>query len=544
MAPYLSALRLRWAMALFFIGGIEQAGAASVESGDSGLGKPPATTTTSFVPAGSGSSATRSRWTRDESRPIKRIFFPPDPPPLGAQINIDSRRLSARDAPPDLAAHVTEPFYAPLSTCLTDFSEASRRKFLPRVAAYTKKRDQLLAELRDVVTNQAGAPAEERLAAFIALRQQQDKALAALESEAEALRAALADKVSWYDLRQWKLGAGSLRERKPEHRVLEFELVRAAAFYQPGLSPAQRRLLREQAMLMQDEIFALESAEASSTAVRAPRLMFFAPDLARLLPQSDMPAAVLDRLQAWVDEKDALREELTATIIAEDKAKLLSNRRRAVAGLADAQDPRLAVLETRAEEIREEYAPAFEGRRSPRPYLLPAEVKAMIDRFFAQRVALQSELDARLDSATLLAAINYRGRDARELRDLQIQERQAVVNRFMEQNVRTLVALDAELERIHGALAACVGEAALRTENRAPNAFLTEYMARYRQSWAYYEYEIAVFEPGLSPTQRRLLMGGAIRWFELPLPRGELQPTLLPLTLLNEEQKLPDARLP
>ena len=85
--------------------------------------------------------------------------------------------------------------------------------------------------------------------------------------------------------------------------------------------------------------------------------------------------------------------------------------------------------------------------------------------------------------------------------------------------------------------------AALRAEGRTPTAFLTEFMARYRQSWAYYEYEIAVFEPGLLPAQRRLLFGGAIRWFQLPLPRAEYQPVALPLTILNEEQKQPGARI-
>ena len=41
---------------------------------------------------------------------------------------------------------------------------------------------------------------------------------------------------------------------------------------------------------------------------------------------------------------------------------------------------------------------------------------------------------------------------------------------------------------------------------------------------AYREYRAAVFEPGMSPEQRRLLFGGAIEKLDLPLPRGELQP--------------------
>ena len=38
------------------------------------------------------------------------------------------------------------------------------------------------------------------------------------------------------------------------------------------------------------------------------------------------------------------------------------------------------------------------------------------------------------------------------------------------------------------------------------------------------EYRIAVFEPGLSPAQRRLLFDSVVERLELPLPRGDFQP--------------------
>lgn len=41
---------------------------------------------------------------------------------------------------------------------------------------------------------------------------------------------------------------------------------------------------------------------------------------------------------------------------------------------------------------------------------------------------------------------------------------------------------------------------------------------------AYRDYRTAVFEPGMSPEQRRLLFGGVLEKLDLPLPRGELQP--------------------
>jgi hypothetical protein len=41
---------------------------------------------------------------------------------------------------------------------------------------------------------------------------------------------------------------------------------------------------------------------------------------------------------------------------------------------------------------------------------------------------------------------------------------------------------------------------------------------------AYHDYRVAVFEPGLSPEQRRLLFDAALEHLNLPLPRAELQP--------------------
>jgi hypothetical protein len=40
----------------------------------------------------------------------------------------------------------------------------------------------------------------------------------------------------------------------------------------------------------------------------------------------------------------------------------------------------------------------------------------------------------------------------------------------------------------------------------------------------YRDYRIAVFQPGLSPEQRRLLFDWVVEQLALPLPRGELQP--------------------
>jgi hypothetical protein len=250
-----------------------------------------------------------------------------------------------------------------------------------------------------------------------------------------------------------------------------------------------------------------------------------------------MPPELSPRLDQWVAEKDALRAELAAAVISADRAKFASSRRRTLEQLARTQGPRLAALETRAEEIRRDYAPHFELHRMRRPLTLPPEVLAVIEAFERRLARILERLERHTLQATARVHMSYRGNSRSELQMLRAKANREATAEFHEVNHDELVALNVELENVRTVLVACVGEAALAVEGGAPDAFLTTFMSRYRQDWAYYEYEVAIFEPGLSPPQRRLLVGGAIRGLDLPLPRGELQPTSLPLTLLNDELK-------
>ena len=88
-----------------------------------------------------------------------------------------------------------------------------------------------------------------------------------------------------------------------------------------------------------------------------------------------------------------------------------------------------------------------------------------------------------------------------------------------------LAVLLAERDAIRAEAGAALGvkesaklDQALGTAVRVANARETETVYR--------EYRQALFEPGLSPEQRRLLFDGAVERLELPLPRGEMQPFL------------------
>jgi hypothetical protein len=79
-------------------------------------------------------------------------------------------------------------------------------------------------------------------------------------------------------------------------------------------------------------------------------------------------------------------------------------------------------------------------------------------------------------------------------------------------------AIRAEAAKIIGTREGAKLDQAIGTAVRVANARETEAV--------YVEYRQALFEPGLSPEQRRLLFDGAIERLELPLPRGELQPVV------------------
>ncbi len=465
--------------------------------------------------------------------PPKRIFFPPDPPPLDAQINFDATRPRPFAVPEQLGDFVTEPFYPALSTCLTDLSDGARQRFLPRIDAYRKKRNVLLAELREILIRLEGAPPDERQTAFSALATKQAGALAELEAETDRLREDLGRNASWYRLREWKLGRGKLHDLRPEHRVLKFELVRAAAFYQDGLLPAQRRLLREAAIEMQDEMFATEQTP-NAAGIAPPPLVFFSPDLARILSADQFPAAVADLLEKYVAAKDALRRELVDAVIDSDKALWSISRRHALENLAKEQAPHLDALAAQAEALRQAYAPSYERTRPAPPLALPAELAAKIAAYENLRHELQLGL-ARQEAA-LRARIwsESLGKTVGEFRQRFDEAQREEILTYVREHGADIRRMNALLDEIHPRLVKVAGPDAIEPGTSGSAAFLIEFMRHYRQAWANYEYAIAVFEPGLSAAQRRLLFGGAMVRLQLPLPTADHQPGALPRTLLKD----------
>ncbi|MGH8018090.1 MAG: hypothetical protein ACREIA_07340, partial [Opitutaceae bacterium] len=480
-----------------------------------------------------------SGFSSDVEDPVHRVFFPPNPPPLGVGVVVPRGSAPARsDAPAMLSQYVGEPFYAPLSARLA--ARKMKPEMTDAVAEYVKLRAGFLRELREHVYGIQEADTATRMRMNAALAREQAPGLSALAAAADRLRRELYRdrrfgeyEFDWNAKRKWKLGASALDRPREENAVLEYQVQRAAVFFQDGLVPAQRRLLREVVMEMEDEVFRPDSQPMSAYG-----FVFFSPETARVRMPSNLPEGAAVRLESFVREKEALKAAIRDAIYAADSRKLISSRARAMEELARAQEPRLAELDELAEEIRRELVDVPELQRPSAPDPLPERIEEMVSEFQRDRGALQARLGAAVRAAH--AAVEPpASRAPADLADYQDRLSAAAgraSSEFERENAAAVSALQSDMEAIVAAVEKYIPENDEALLAGSAEAIVTRFLTRQRQRESNFEYHTAVLEPGLSPEQRRLLFGAAIRRMELPLPGSEPQPTLLPGTLLPVEE--------
>ena len=476
---------------------------------------------------------------RSSSRIADRapIFFPPSPPPLGRALPRGALPPGRLTAAPELAAHVNELYYPQLATRLA--TSTLTAKLRTQLDQYLARKRALQAELRTELDRVRGLAAAEKDPAFAALARRQAAPLAALETAAEQLRRDLivGDK-AWGALRAWHLGDREQRGFSP----LEIaQVMRAYVYYSSGLLPAQRRLLREIALELQ---YAGDSAE--NAAANHPYI-FFPPEPARVLLPDDIPAAVSAQLAQYQTKKSALKKELYDTVFAHDGQTFSFLRGNTLKALADRQAPALAELENLAEEIRRgladmpEVAPVAE--RTPLPPVLHHRVAALLRDVGAAQKDAAEKIDALLaGTRDLPMQATYRfeteglkfivipsraGRSSAPSAEAQarINEVRTKIAAIAESYGQLLAGFINERDAIRAAMAVTLGltkndriDHALSTAMRVATARETEDVYR--------DYRLALFQPGLSPAQRRLLFDQVVERLELPLPRGELQPVM------------------
>lgn len=467
---------------------------------------------------------------RTQYRPI---YFPPSPPALGEPIPANPSRGSlARFAPPSvLANYVYEPFYAPLSPLL--FTEDLDRRRREKLDGYRAARNAALEALRtklDAVQSLDEAARATALAAFAA---EQAPALAELEATAEALRDNFVNGgffqsgSNWNYSRGWRLGDDTRWESTTD----EIKVVVGSAFFQDGLSPAQRRLLRELAMELNDSLQALGTDISLDT---SGPFFYFAPEMARIRLPINMPGELAARVASYQQQKLALKTELRDALYKQDRTMFDFKRTAALRALAEQQAPRFAALEQLAEEIRVGLA-ALPNPASPPALPLPRELATRITTYLAQKSEWQRAMLNRIDSlradfpedrveyvrqgAGLAIQIVGNRKSSADTKARREAAQTALASFNAAQNERYL-ALARDKEAIRVDVVRAVTNATGPAANKSIDQLIRQFNYAFAQQerWErYHEYDAATLQPGLSAAQRRLLFGAAVEKLDLPL---------------------------
>ena len=476
------------------------------------------------------------------------FFFPPTPPQLGAALNTLGPPSGRYPAPAELAAFVHEPFYAPLSTRLAQQDLGPKSRLRVRLDAYRADKLALQGELRTRLDALQDADPFTRQRELAAFARAQTPRLAALELTADQLRADLInsgffdDSTDWNDLRRWQLGVSGFRT--PAEAILaQYQVMRAAVFYQKGLSTAQRRLLREIAMELEEVAGrALENGDATpAPALSADTnpLFFFSPETARLRLPVELSPELARKISDYEKDKSDLKAELRETVVAQDSARFDFLRARALAKLAEKQQPRIDALEAMADDIRRELALLPKLARPPAPPPLPPSITARMTALLHEKRAAQKSALVLVQQIRKIISVSRvdatKGTDGRAKLSIMIspQDRteakvkpvRNLVARYNDENLARITALEKETEAIRHDVAQFIGNGPDTDDpEKAVRVLMDESYntLERREEWALYkDYRAAVLEPGLSPEQRRLLYDGSLETLDLPLPGAD-----------------------
>lgn len=463
------------------------------------------------------------------------VFFPPAPPALGGVID---RRPTY--VPLELGAYVNETFYPSLGTRLdTKGLSASLRL---RLEYYRATKLALQNELRAELDRQRDAEPATRMQELSVFSRRQTPRLVELEVAAEQLRRDLTrSSQAWGAIREWHLSDRDPRGYTPAEVA---NVMRAAAYYEDDLSVVQRGLLRETSI----ELGAASDSAAHATTAQP--YLFFSPAPARVLLPSNLPVDVASKLAAYETKKSALKKELYDAIYARDSAKPGFLRGHPLKSLATEQAARITELETLADEIRRGLAETMTtvAERSPLPPTLQSRLNRIVTDHFAAQKETAAKIDAILaaakdvrinwkyafDGGQLIYEVRPTPSIRRTTRSMETYIRaedakrvdavRADVAAVAEAYARRLAGFIREREAIRAETVATLGATPAEQIESALVTALSLAVDR-DAAETYREYHLAVFQPGLSPEQRRLLFDGAIERLQLPLPRGERQPT-------------------
>ncbi|MBI2514520.1 MAG: hypothetical protein HYV96_21305 [Opitutae bacterium] len=401
----------------------------------------------------------------------------------------------------ELAGETNELFFAPLSTRLAKGGLDRRQR--ERLELYRRKRTAALAELR-----QSLAAAESGATPTAPA----DATLAELAATADALRhdlyrgGFLVADADWNQHRNWRLGDPGSKRTAQELLADELAVLRAATFYQEGLSTSQRQLLREIVIEIAASLGDTDTALAASD-FAPDETIFFLPHGSRLRVPADIPAALAAQLDAFTAEKRALKRELRDALFALDRESD-SKRERALRELAAQQEPRFRALETSAEAIRRELARVTAARPAAPRSNLPPELEQRIEAYLRNKASLQRVARQQAQSD---------GAPANAKKPPSAEAARAALAAFEAENRNRIAALAAEARALREEVAR-VSANSPAGATKSVDTLLADFAAAFKQQQLqalYQDYRTAVLQPGLRPAQRDLLFNAAVAALDL-----------------------------
>lgn len=471
---------------------------------------------------------------------LEWMFFPPAPPALGAEVSVAA--ASRRSSTPEvLRAFVTEPFYAQLAARVVHVSgEPDRKELLEteefvRLDFFLGLRSALIGEIYERFDPILKLAPKVRPEAFASVAQAQQARFEEMEQTAEWLRKHLARTDSWDEHRRWRLNRGELQLPREKTFVLEYEVVRAAAYYQEGFSPEQRWLIRELAIEM-NEAIATEGRLVESELV-----FFFSPDTARILRPRDAPVELEALIASYIAQKRRLKDELREIIYRSDAQLVPQLRAETVRELSGAQVGAIAGLEAVAEEIRTGIARLPDYRRFVGGVRLSAALEERLVAFSASAKQIEKDRNTYIVQRLREERAGKTGGIDREALNATVVRARAAFE--LEQSDR-LMAHERMVDALFADLAAALPPEERVRLNGSPEVAVRDFLERRNEQDGYADYDLAVLEPGLSAPQRRLLLGAALSRLRQFTPPPVLQPTDPPGTLIGPGEKLPRGSRP
>ncbi len=333
--------------------------------------------------------------------PPPYLFFPPVPPPLDSEIPVLAPLDIGPPAPADLAAFVGEDFYPLLAQRLA--ADDLPKPLQSRILAYRAAKVALQSEMRSVLQGLKDAEPDSRERQLSALRARQAARVAELEDSAEKFRSELRPKGIFGQLAEipgsgvkggWRVGGTDETPAGLADARRAANAIRGAAYFQEGLSAAQRRLLIEAAIDM-------ESQAAPVHAAAGLRFVSFSPEPARIPFRQASPPETQARVDRYVAEKGSLKAELRDALHATNDAGADERTQvHAWRSWPPRRLPGIASLEGDAEELRRDLAALPNPRGPPAPPALPPELTGRIATYRRHKVELLRKLRAMLVAPT------------------------------------------------------------------------------------------------------------------------------------------------